>query len=103
VKFGRVMTAAVAAASLLALGACSSTPSAKAVAEDYVESIEGLSTEQRQCMLEKLDGYSEDELEAIGNANLDVDFDQADAVESATPEFQDFVENLNSCLSTAEG
>jgi ABC-type glycerol-3-phosphate transport system substrate-binding protein len=101
VKFTR--SAALALVAVLAVAACSSTPSAKAVAEDYVESIEGLSTEQRQCMLEKLDGYSEDELEAIGNANLDVDFDQADAVESATPEFQDFVENLNSCMTSAEG
>ncbi len=34
-------TVAVAIAVLLGLGACSSTPSAKAVAEDYVESIDG--------------------------------------------------------------
>jgi hypothetical protein len=94
-------TVAVALVALLGLGACSSTPSAKAVAEDYVESIDGLTDEQRQCMLEKLDGYSSDELEAIGEANVNVDFDQPDAVETATAEFQEFVENLNTCMAGA--
>ena len=55
-KFARPSTTfAVAIVALLALGACTSTPSAKAVAEDYVESIDGLTDEERQCMLEKLD------------------------------------------------
>ena len=50
-------------------------------------------------MLDKLDGYSSDELEAIGEANVNVDFDQPDAVETATPEFQEFVDDLNECMS----
>jgi hypothetical protein len=101
VKFAR--SAALALVAILGVGACSSTPSAKAVAEDYIESIDGLSSTQRECMLEKLDGYSEDELEAIGEANLTVDFTSADAVETATPEFQDFVDNLRSCTTSPEG
>jgi hypothetical protein len=99
VKFAR--PSAIIAVALLGLGACSSTPSAKGVAEDYVESIDGLNDEQRQCMLEKLDGYSSDELEALGEANVNVDFDQPDAVETATPEFQEFVENLNTCMDSS--
>ena len=100
-KFAR--SAALALVAILGVAACTSTPSAKAVAEDYIESIEGLSSAQRDCMLEKLDGYSEDELEAIGEANLTVDFDSADAVETATPEFQAFVDNLRSCITSSEG
>jgi hypothetical protein len=94
--------AAVAVATLLGLGACTSQPSAKAVAQDYIESIDGLTAEQRQCMLGKLDNYDSETLTSIGDANLDVNFDQSDAVESASPEFQDFVENLRSCM-TASG
>jgi hypothetical protein len=101
VKLARpTATVAVAIIALLGLGACSSTPSAKGVAEDYVESID-LTDEQEQCMLDKLDGYSSDELEAIGEANINVDFDQPNAVETATPEFQDFVENLNTCMGSS--
>ena len=97
-KFARPAVAAVAVVTVLGLGACSSTPSAKAVAEDYVESID-LTDQQEQCMLDKLDGYSSDELEAIGEANINVDFDRPDAVETATPEFQEFVSDLNECMS----
>ncbi len=50
-------------------------------------------------MLDKLDGYSNDELEVIGEANVNVDFNQPDAVETATPEFQEFVSDLNECMS----
>lgn len=98
----RSATLAVVATALLGLGACSSNPSPKAVAEDYVESIPDLEPEQRQCMLDKLDEYSNDELEAIGEANLNVDFNQPDAVETASPEFQAFVDNLAECM-TATG
>jgi hypothetical protein len=101
VKFAR--SAALALVAVVGVAACSSTPSAKAVAEDYIESIPDLSTEQRECMLEKLDTYSEDELEVIGEENLDVDFSQPDAVDAASPAFQDFVDNLADCVTSSEG
>jgi hypothetical protein len=98
VKFARSVAVA-AAAVLLGLTACTSTPSAKTVAEDYVESIDGLTDAERECMLEKLDtDYTNDQLEAIGEANVSVDFDAPDAVENATPEFQDFVADLQECM-----
>jgi len=98
VKFAR--PAAVLVAALFALGACTSTPSAKAVAQDFIESIDGLTDAQRECMLEKLDNdYTSDELETIGEANVTVDFDSPDAVENATPEFQAFVADLQECMS----
>ncbi len=100
-KFARP-AAVVAAAVLLGLTACTSTPSAKAVAQDYVESI-GLEPEQETCMLERLDGYTNDQLEAIGEANVNVDFDQppATAVETATTEFQAFVADLQECMQAS--
>jgi hypothetical protein len=91
-------TAVVALVAVLGFGACTSQPSPKAVAQDYIESI-GLEPDQEQCMLEKLDNYDSETLTSIGDANLNVDFDQPDAVESGTPEFQAFVEDLNSCMS----
>jgi hypothetical protein len=97
VKFARP-AAVVGAAVLLGLTACTSTPSAKAVAQDYVESID-LEPEQETCMLERLDNYTNDQLEAIGEANVSVDFDQPGAVEDATPEFQQFVADLRECMS----
>ena len=96
-RFARPAVAAVAA--VLGFGACTSQPSAKAVAQDYIESIEGLTDQQRQCMLDKLDNYDSDTLTSIGDANLTVDFDQPDAVAQGTPEFQDFVEKLRTCMS----
>jgi hypothetical protein len=90
--------AVVAVVAVLGFGACSSQPSAKAVAQDYIESID-LTPQQQQCMLDKLDQYDSETLTSIGNANLDVDFDQPDAVESGTPEFQRFVADLNSCMA----
>jgi hypothetical protein len=98
VKFAR--TAAVLVAALFALGACTSTPSAKAVAQDFIESIDGLTDAQRECMLEKLDNdYTSDELETIGEANVTVDFDSPEAVANATPEFRAFVDNLAKCMT----
>ena len=94
-KFRRRSSSATLAVAIVALvGACTSNPSAKAVAEDYVESIDGLTDEQRQCMLQNLDEYSNETLESIGDANLNVNFDEQDAVDQASPAFQEFVADL---------
>ena len=97
----RLATAALALALVAGVTACTSKPSAKAVAVDIVESIDGLAPAQRQCLLDKLDGYSTDELEALGNANLDVDFDQPDAVGHGTEDFQKFVADLATCTDSS--
>ena len=93
--------AVVAIAAVLGFGACTSQPSAKAVAQDYVESIPDLTETERQCMLDALDEYTSDELEAIGDANLNVNWNQpsATAVASGTPELQKFVDDLGACMS----
>ena len=50
-------------------------------------------------MLDQVDGYSEDELKAIGEANEAVDFSQPDAVDTqGTEAFQKFVADLNGCM-----
>ena len=103
-KFARPSSAivAVAVAALLGLGACTSTPSAKAVAQDYVESIDGpRPTEQRAVHAGEARRLQQRRARgASATANLNVDFDQADAVATATPEFQAFVENLNTCMTS---
>jgi hypothetical protein len=98
----RARPAALALAIVLGLGACTGRPSAKAVAQDYIESIDGLTEEQRQCMLDKLDNYDNETLTSIGDANLHVNFDRPDAVETSTTAFQNFVADLQECM-TASG
>ena len=48
------------------LGACTSTPSAKAVAKDVVQSI-GLPADQQECMLDVIDSMSESELDEMAS------------------------------------
>ena len=59
---------------LVGLSACTSDPSAKRVAQDLVNTITmepgGGGEKVRDCMLEVIDGYSKDELEAIGDDAL---------------------------------
>jgi len=88
--------------SLLLVTACSSTPSSKRVALDIVETME-ISDTQKQCLREKIDGYDDAQLEAIGNAeeNKALDFTDGNALDSATPELRAFVEDLRGC--TADG
>jgi hypothetical protein len=73
-----VIALAVAAVSLLGLTACSSDPSAKRVAEDLVNTVAADEPEVRDCMLEVIDGYTNDELQAIGE-----DANDGDAAEQA--------------------
>ncbi|MEJ7725243.1 MAG: hypothetical protein WKF64_13120 [Ilumatobacteraceae bacterium] len=87
---------------ILALTACNSTPSAKRVALDIVETMDSISDTQKQCLREKIDSYDSSALEEIGEAqeNQALDFTDADALENATPELRAFVEDLRtSCLT----
>lgn len=58
---GLVLVAALGAT------ACSSDPSSLRVARDLVNTLAD-SEAQRQCMLDKLDGYGKDEIEAIAKS-----------------------------------
>jgi hypothetical protein len=49
------------------LAACNSTPSAKRVALDVIDTLDNLSETERECMRVKVEGYSEDEIEAFAD------------------------------------
>lgn len=81
----------------LALTACgTSTPSNRRMAEDIIETVEGLSDEERDCMRERLDGYTGSELEALNDENSNVDWDAEGATGGAL--WQAFVDDMSSCL-----
>jgi hypothetical protein len=92
-RLRRTTLAAVAVASIGLLGACTSQPSAKAVAKDVVQSL-GLPQRDQDCMLDVIDTMSSDELEALGKANVEQTITDA---ESGTPEMQAFIADLADC------
>ena len=87
---------------LVALIACSSQPSTKTIAEDFVESIRGLTPAQQRCMLEKIGRYDEDELNRLGEDNEHINFNRPDAMDSATPAFKRFVADLRVCVTSSD-
>lgn len=96
-------TIGILALGVLALTSCSRTPSTKRVALDVVETFDDsvVNDDQKECMRERIDEYDNSALEAIGEAqeNQALDFSDPDAFESATPELQQFVEDLRGCLT----
>lgn len=93
-RLRRTTLAAIAVASIGLLGACTSQPSAKTVAKDVVESLPDLSESERTCMLEQIDLMTKDEVDQLGDANLDAAITDAD---SGTPEMQAFIASLSDC------
>lgn len=81
---------------VVGLGACSSTPSAKRVTQDLIESAEDLDDGTRDCMLEVVDGYTNEQLEDMGVENRTFTSMDAD-LDNASPEFREFVEALRDC------
>lgn len=92
----RRRTALVVAAvvGLVGLTACDSQPSAKRVAEDLVESLSGGDLAVEECMFEKLDAYSRDELNDIGN---DISSDNADLRADAQQKLDQLEAELATC------
>ncbi len=96
----RLRTLAVAVAAVGVLGACTSNPSARTVAQDMIDALPDLTDEQRTCMRAELDNTSDEELKAVAAAGANVDFGAANAVEQTGEAFQSFVERLNTtCIS----
>ena len=89
----------VAAASIVLLGACTSNPSNKAVVNDAIQSItvpggSTLPQAQQDCMLEYVDSLSSDELEQLGESNVD----ESITLESHGDEaMQAFIDELEAC------
>ena len=90
----RRLLAALAVAGTGLLGACTSNPSAKTVALDIVESLPDLTEDQRACMIRVIDSYSKDELQEIGEANVEV---AINGEGDGTPEMQEFIDRLSEC------
>lgn len=89
-------SATVAVLAVAGLGACTSSPSAKRVTRDMIESLQELDDTTRDCMLEVVDGYSNEQLEDIGAENAN--FTSMDGnLSNSSPEFQEFVEALRDC------
>ncbi len=86
--------AAIALVAVFGVSACNSQPSAKRVAQDLVKSLPDATDAQRQCMLDVIDGYSKDELEAIGNGALS---DDPVKKASAEEELAMFEQDLANC------
>jgi hypothetical protein len=100
--------AVVALGGLVLTGCGGGRPDSKRVALDVIETMgtdhEGgtLTEAQQLCMANKVENdYTEEELSAIGNANLELDRPDADFETEGTPELQRFVADLAEC--TAEG
>lgn len=78
---------------MLLASACESQPSAKRVAEDIINTL-ATTDEERDCMLDILDGYTQDELDDIGNAaNGDDDAERA----AAQVQLDELEARLSSC------
>jgi outer membrane murein-binding lipoprotein Lpp len=77
------------------LSGCISTPSAKRVALDAVETL-AVDPEVKECMIDKIEGYSEDEIQEIGDAAAE---GNRDAIEDMTR----FEADLRACTRSTEG
>ena len=96
----------VAAVAVLGLAACLSNPGPKTVAQDVVDGLTEdsvVTPEQQQCLQQKLDGYSDDELSAIAAGNEDLDYGPDFDIETATQPYQDFVADLQTCMPSGSG
>ena len=93
-RLRRSALAALAVGGVGLLGACTSNPSAKAVAKDIVQSLPDLSETEQQCMLETIDSMPESELEALGEANVEATITDAS---SGDEDMQAFIASLSDC------
>ena len=85
--------AALVGVVVLGASACTSDPSAQRVAKDLVNTLVD-DDDQRECMLDKIDEYSKDELEKISE-----NADEAAATQNVgeISDLQQFENDLASC------
>lgn len=79
----------------LGVSACTSNPGPKRVAEDLINTLAD-TDEERDCMLDILDGYSDSELESLGN---DVNEGDEATQAAAQVELDQLEARLSSCRS----
>jgi hypothetical protein len=98
--------ASLALVSLLGLSACTSTPSHRRVVLDQIDALDQLdgleiTDGQQACMNDVVGTYENGSLDDIATAgnNEDINWNDENALASATPELQEFVEQLRVCVS----
>jgi hypothetical protein len=97
----RVVSAFVAVLALGALSACSSQPGNRRVVRDVIESLQ-LPPAEEACMLDRLEGYTDNELDAIANENESWDpSGQGDTPADASEGMRLFIADFEEC--TGEG
>jgi hypothetical protein len=85
-----------------ALSACSSTPSNRRVVSDVIESLAApditvIDETQEGCMLERLELYTDDELDAIAEENETWDPAGGSTLEEASPAMRKFIADFEEC------
>jgi len=91
------VSACLAVVAIGALGACSSQPSKRGVVSDTIQSLQ-LPDDQEDCMLERLDGYTDDQLDAIADENENWDPAGAGStLQDASPSMRVFIADFEEC------
>jgi hypothetical protein len=83
------------AAALGGLAACNSTPSARRVALDVIDTLDNLTEAERDCMRTKVEAYTKDEVEAFAEG---ADEDPPDPEAQAA--LERFEDDLAECRSS---
>jgi hypothetical protein len=96
----RVVAACIAVVALGGLSSCSSQPSNRRVVSDVIESQQ-LPPAQEACMLERLETYTDDQLDDIANENENWNPAGDSMMEQASASMQLFIADYAEC--TGEG
>ena len=96
------MSACLVVVTLGALSACSSTPSNRRVVSDVIESLAApditvIDETEEECMLERLELYTDDELDAIAEENETWDPAGGSTLEEASPAMRKFIADFEEC------
>jgi len=90
----RLRTLAVAVVAIAGLGACTSNPSGREVAEDMIDALPNLTDVERTCLRDQLKGLDDATLKAVAAAGETGNFGPEFSLDSTGPEFQTFVNDL---------
>jgi hypothetical protein len=98
----RVAGFALAVLALATLSACSSNPSNRQVVRDTIQSL-SLPDAQEACMLDRLDGYSDDQLDAIASENENWDPAEGSSMAEASESMRLFIADFEECTGESAG
>jgi hypothetical protein len=96
----RAVVVGLSVLALATLSSCASKPSARQVVRDTIQSLQ-LPEAQEACMLDRLEGYSDDQLEAIADENENWDPAEGSTMQQASESMRLFIADYEEC--TGEG